>query len=215
MADPTDESNLEKRKGDTMEFRITAGLDQGDPFSSVAFAATLPLGELQNAILQAQRAAGIGRPVTGCFSFLDDLTLAVPHEAAETARQLARGKLAAVGLRLNTIKCMIYTPSQVAPPGMEDWWAQTKRHDGLIIAGRPYSIEEESLETSFEGVGTVFPVGENKFLEDFEETVKTKIVTALEPLEQLTARAHKWDNQRDKRPTCYCTTAPQRKRRTS
>ena len=40
---------------------------------------------------------------------------------------------------------------------------------------------KESLETSFEG--TVFPVGENKFLEDFAETVKTKIVTALEPLD--------------------------------
>ena len=173
-------------KGDTMQFRKTAGLDQGDPFSPVAFAATLPLGDLQNAIPQAQRVAGIGRPATGCFSFLDDLTLAVSHEAGETARQLARGKLAAVGLRLNTTKCMIYTLSQVAPPGMEDCWEQTKRHDGLIIAGRPYSIEEESLETSFEGVGTV---GENKFVEDFAETVKTKIVTALKPLEQLTARA--------------------------
>ena len=73
-----------------MEFRVTAGLDQGDPFSPVAFAATLPLGELQNAILQAQRVAEIGRPVTGCFSFLDDLTLAVPQ--ADTARQLAREK---------------------------------------------------------------------------------------------------------------------------
>ena len=72
---------------------------------------------------------------------------------------------------------------------MEDWWEQTKRHDGLIIAGRPYGIEEESLETRFEDVGTVFPVGENKFLEDFTETSKTKIVTALEPLGQLTARA--------------------------
>ena len=113
-------------KGDTKEFRITAGLDQGDPFSPVAFAATLPLGELQYAILQAQRVVGTGRPVTGCFSFLDDLTLAV----------------AAVGLRLNMTKCTIYTPSQVAPPGMEDWWEQTKRHDGLIRAGRPHSIEE-------------------------------------------------------------------------
>ena len=35
----------------------------------------------------------------------------------------------------------------------------------------------------------MFPVGENKFLEDFAETVKTKIVTALETLEQLMARA--------------------------
>ena len=51
-----------------MDFRITAGLDQGDPFSPVAFAATLLLGELQNAILQAQRVAGIGRPVTGSSS---------------------------------------------------------------------------------------------------------------------------------------------------
>ena len=74
-----------------MEFRITAGLDQGDPFSPVALAATSPLAELQNAILQAQRVARIGKPVTGCFSFLDDLTLAVPHDAAETTRQLARG----------------------------------------------------------------------------------------------------------------------------
>ena len=129
-----------------MELMVTAGLDQGDPFSPVAFAATLPLGELQNAILQAQRDAGVGRPVTGCFSFLDDLTLAVPHDAAENTRQLAREKLAAVGLRLNITKCMIYTASQVAPPGMQDWWEQTKtarrrrtggntkRHDGLIIA---------------------------------------------------------------------------------
>ena len=101
------------------------------------------------------------RAVTGCFSFLDGLTLAVPHEAAENARQLAREKLAAVGLRLNMTKCMIYTPSQVAPPGMEDWWEQTKRHDGFIIDGRPYSIEEESLATNLEGVGTMFPVGEN------------------------------------------------------
>ena len=153
-------------KGDTMEFRITAGLDQCDPVSPVAFAATLPLGELQNAILQAQRVAGIGRAVSGCFSFLDDLTLAVPHKAAENARQLAKEKLAAVGLRLNMTKCMIYTPSQVAPPGMEDWWEQTVRHNGLIIAGRQYSTDEESLETSPEGVGTVFPVGENKFLQD-------------------------------------------------
>ena len=48
-------------KGDTMEFMILAGLDQGDPFSPVAFAATLPLGELQNAILEAERDAGVGR----------------------------------------------------------------------------------------------------------------------------------------------------------
>ena len=51
-------------------------------------------------------------------------------------------------------KCMICPPSQVAPPCMEDWWEQRKRHDGLIIAGRPCSLDEESLETSFEGVGT-------------------------------------------------------------
>ena len=56
---------------------------------------------------------------------------------------------------------MIYTPSQVAPPGMEERWEQTKRHDGFIIAGKPYSIDEESLETGFYGVGTEFPVGEN------------------------------------------------------
>ena len=30
-------------------------------------------------------------------------------------------------------------------------------------------------------------MGENEFLEDFAETVKTKMVTALEPLEQITA----------------------------
>ena len=102
--------------------------------------------------------------------------------------QDSKEKLAAARMRLNMTKCMKNTPS-VAPPGMEDWWEQTtKGHDGFIIAGRPYSIEEESLER----VGTVFPVGENKFQEE-----------------------HKWDSQRDKRPTCYCTTAPQRKRRTS
>ena len=56
----------------------------------------------------------------------DEVTLAVPHDAAENTRQLAREKLAAVGLRLNITKCMIYTASQVAPPGMQDWWEQTK-----------------------------------------------------------------------------------------
>ena len=80
--------------------------------------------------------------------------------------------MAAVGLRLHMTNCMIYTPSQVALPGIEDWWAQTKRHDGLIIVGRPYSIDEESLETDIEGVGTIYPVEENKFLEDFAESVK-------------------------------------------
>ena len=79
---------------------------------------------------------------------------------------------------------------------MEDWWEQTKRFDGVIPAGRPDSIDEESLETGFEGVGTVFPVGENKFLEDFAETVSTKMVTAPEPLEQLTARAQSWGSRR-------------------
>ena len=77
-----------------------------------------------------------------------DLTLAVPHMAAKYARQLAKEKLEEVGLRLNMTKCMIYTPSQVVPPGMENWWEQTKRHDGLIIAGRSYSIVGESLETN-------------------------------------------------------------------
>ena len=172
MADPTDESNLEKRERGHGGVQDNSGTGPGR-LSPVAFAATFPLGELQNAILQAQRVAGIGREVSGCFSFLDDLTLAFPHKAAENARQLAKDKLAAVGLRLNMTKCMTYTPSQVAPPGVEDWWEQTKRHDGLIIAGRPRSNEEESLETNFEGVGTVFPVGENKFLEYFADTVKT------------------------------------------
>ena len=79
---------------------------------------------------------------------------------------------------------MIYTPSQVAPPSIEDWWEQTKRPDGLIRAGRPYSIDEESQETEVEGVGTVFPVEENTCLEDFAESVKKKIVMSLEPLEQ-------------------------------
>ena len=35
----------------------------------------------------------------------------------------------------------------------------------------------------------MFLVGENKFLEDFAENVKKEIVTALEPLEQIMARA--------------------------
>ena len=63
MADQPTRAISRNEKGDTMEFRITAGLDQGDPFSPLAFTATLPLGELQNAILQAQRVAGVGRPV--------------------------------------------------------------------------------------------------------------------------------------------------------
>ena len=79
-------------KGDTVEFRITAGLDQGDPFSPVAFAATLPLGELQNAILQAQRVARIGRAVSGCFSFLDDLNTGGSTHGGRKRKTAGEGK---------------------------------------------------------------------------------------------------------------------------
>ena len=101
-------------KGDTMEFRITAGLDQGDPFSPVAFAATLPLGTLQNAILQAQRVAGIGRPVTGCFSFLDDFTLAVPHEA-QKPQDSSRGKGSS---RAETEHDQVHDPHSITSGGL-------------------------------------------------------------------------------------------------
>ena len=152
----------------SMEFMMTAGLDQGDPFSPVAFAATLPLGELQNAIFQE-------RLVTEFFSYLDDRTLTVPHDAAEATRQLAREKLAALGVRLNMTKWMIYTPSQVAPPA----WR----------AGGNKQSDTESMDAGIQGVGTVFPAGENHFLEDFAESVKNKTVTTLDPLKQLTTRA--------------------------
>ena len=33
---------------------------------------------------------------------------------------------------------------------------KTKRHDGLTRAGRPYSVDEESLETDVDYAGTVF-----------------------------------------------------------
>ena len=56
--------------------------------------------------------------------------------------------------------------------GVEDWWEHTKRHNGLIMAGRPHNVDE-----GIESVGTVFPVGENKFLEDFAEPEKTKTHT--------------------------------------
>ena len=57
-------------------------------------------------------------------------------------------------------------------------------------------------------------MGENNFLEDFAETVKTKIATALEPLEQLTARAQVGQPAREAANE-KCITAPQRKRQTS
>ena len=107
-------------------------------------------------------------------------------------------------------KSMIYTPSQVAPPGKEDWWEQTKRHDDLIIAGRPYSIDEECLETGFDGVGTVSPVGgslcrkcEKK--QDSDGTGTTGTINS----------EHKWGSRRHKRRTFYCITASHRKRHTS
>ena len=101
---------------------ITVGLDQGDPFSQIGLAATLQLGESRHAIFHAQRDAGVGRPVTGCFRFLDDLTLAVPHDATENTRPLAKEMLAAVRLRRNMTECMIHTPPEVAPPGMVAWY---------------------------------------------------------------------------------------------
>ena len=58
--DPTDESNLEERQRRNDGVYDKAGLDQGDPFSPVAFAVTLPLGEVHNAILHAQRDAEAG-----------------------------------------------------------------------------------------------------------------------------------------------------------
>ena len=111
-----------------MYFFTTAGPDTGDPFSPVAFAVTLPLGEIQQTIMKVQQDAQMDQPVTGCFSFMEDLTLAVPTAVATQTKNIAEKALAEVGLRFNMLECMVYTPSRVCPPGMEDQWHQAKRH---------------------------------------------------------------------------------------
>ena len=140
-----------------------------------------------------------------------------PYTGGSThgGRKRKTAGLAAVGLRLNMHLVMIFTPSQVAPPGMEDWWEQTKRHDGLIIAGRPYSIEEKSLETNFEGVGTVFPVGGKQTPGRLRRNCENQDsdgagTTGTTNGESTSGTAGETSGQR-----VYCTTAPQRKRRNS
>ena len=50
--------------------------------------------------LQAQLNAQTDRPLTSCFSFMDDVTMAVPIMAARLAEHVAEAAMAAVGLPL-------------------------------------------------------------------------------------------------------------------
>ena len=110
VADPTDESNLEKREKRHDGVQDNSGTGPGRSILSSGIRGHITTGRTAKRI-----------PPSATSSFLDDFTLAVLHDAAETARQLARVKLAAVA------KSMMYTPSQVAPLGMEDWWEETTR----------------------------------------------------------------------------------------
>ena len=172
-----------------MEFLVAAGLDQGDPFPPVACAATLPLGTLQHISLQSQPDAQTKRPVSGCLSILDDLTLAVPSAAARPARQLAEAAVSDVVLWLNMSKCMVSKPARELPAGIKDGWEQAARHDGLFITGRPHSVDNATLDTDAGVIGTVFPVRDQKFQADFANSMRDKIAAALEPIEQPTALA--------------------------
>ena len=177
------------KEEEVLEFLVAAGLDQGDPLSPAAYAATLPLGTLQHMSLQSQPEAQTKRPVSGCLSTRDDLTLAVLSAAARPPRQLAEAAMSDVVLWLNMSKCMVSTPAREVAPGMVDAWEQGARHDGLLIKGMPYSVDNATLDTDAGVIGTVLPVGDQKFQADFANSMRDKIVAALEPIEQPTARA--------------------------
>ena len=94
-----------------------------------------------------------------------------------------------VVLWLNMSKCMVYTRAREVPAGIEDEWEQGARHDGLLITGRQYSVDNATLDTDAGVIGTVFPVGDQKFRADFANSMRDKIVAAWERMEQSTERA--------------------------
>ena len=98
----------------------------------------------------------------------------------------------------------------MAPPGVEDWREQAKRHDRMVILVHPYITGDDGAQTingmgmELEGVGTAFPSGGKPVLRGLgglEESVKNTIVGTPETLEQLSQQEHRWDRLRDKRQT--------------
>ena len=115
-----------------------------------------------------------------------------------------------VVLWLNMSKCMVYTRAREVPAGIEDEWEQGARHDGLLITGRQYSVDNTTLDTDAGVIGTVFPVGDQKFRADFANSMRDKIVAAWERMEQSTERAEGCRQQDSPQTSCSNTLSPPR-----
>ena len=147
MADPTDESNLEKRERGHGGVQDNSGTGPGRPILPSRICSHITTGRTAernppSATSRRNRKSSIrmlqlpGRPYTGGST-----------HGGKKRKTAGQGKTGSS--RSETEHDQVHDLHEVTPSGMEDWWEQTKRHDGLIIAGRPYSIEEECLETKF------------------------------------------------------------------
>ena len=132
-----------------------------------------------------------------CFSYLDDLSLAVPMDAAGETRNIVVARLGQVGLRLNLLKCWFFGHIlRNHPKGMEDWWEEAERQDGLLNASRQFCAEADGMVFDFGGGDQVFPVGETSFVAALAKHFQDKITEAL----------HRWYGKQDRQRASRSTT---------
>ena len=81
-------------------------------------------------------------PVTACFSYLDDLTVAVPMDAARAPSENAVERLGQIGL-----------PQEAETHGVHV--LQEKQQRDCKIGGRPYSAERDEMDCESGGVEQV------------------------------------------------------------
>ena len=124
------------------------GVRQGDPCAPLFFALSI-----QDALLEASADSGHAAPP---LAYADDVTLQGSVEAAVTAVQSLRPKLARQGLRVNLRKCKVYSAN-------EDLAEETANRlglgpdcvaaSGLVIAGTPIGTDEFIAEYAEKRVG--------------------------------------------------------------
>ena len=103
-----------------MEFSVAAGLGSWRPVLNSGVCRFFSGGTLQPDIHDTHLATQTKRPVSGCFSFL---------EQPRSARHVAKVAVAEVEPLVNMSK---YKPTREVPPGMEDWCSQARHEGGMV-----------------------------------------------------------------------------------
>ena len=97
-------------KGEVVESTVTPGFGQKDPFSPLAFATTLPIGDMLREILERQ-------PNGSEIKINDGLVQLHGRPDPRSTRHIAKERLGQVGLRLNSTKCRVFTLPKTPPQG--------------------------------------------------------------------------------------------------